>query len=301
MSSKKKEALPLQLAISDPYTGVAFKVEITDEKTKMWFWGKKLGEKIEGDAFGFPGWVFEITGGTDDAGFPHVPFIEGPQWQRVLLSGPPGYWPRKYRVPKKTGGYRIINLKNVKKKKGVRGNTLCERTRQVNLKIVERKGRPLKDLPEEAILSDPVGREIVTKLGKAMCKWGLDKLVVEQEGSKSPLRELLGLSDEVIDKLYKKVGILFLKEAPRELIFELRSRGRKHAPPLARHIAATFWELYQKIQKGEIDASNADAVVNFVVSKLKEGLDKVKAGKIKELSRVPFKIVLKAEGGEAGS
>jgi len=295
LRKKKKEAPPLQLVISDPYTGIAFKHEIADEKIKQIFWGKRLGEKIEGDMFGFPNYVFEIAGASDDAGFPHVPFVEGPGFHRIILSGPPGYRPRKYYVQKKDGGWRTINLKNVRKKKGVRGNELSERTRQVNLVIVERKGKPLKDLPDDAIIADKVGKEIVTKLGKTILKWGLEKLQIKSGDATQKMGEVLGLSDDILNALYEKVGILFLKNADKQIIFDLRSRGKKHAPPLARHIAATIYELHQKLQKGELKPDQKDQIIQFVVDSLKEGLEKVKAGRIKELKRVPFTIKIEAQ------
>ena len=62
--------LPFKLVISDPETGKAIQYELDDAKTNSLV-GKQVGEIVEGDALGLPGYKLKITGGSDTSGFPN--------------------------------------------------------------------------------------------------------------------------------------------------------------------------------------------------------------------------------------
>ncbi|MGC8569400.1 MAG: 30S ribosomal protein S6e [Nitrososphaeria archaeon] len=111
----------LQLVLSDPKTRTAKKIEIKGNLSSVLI-GRKIGEIIDGSVLGLGNVKFKITGATDRSGIPHIPYIEGPVKKYVLLSGPPGFRPRR---------------KGERKRKLVRGNTIADDTYQVNAVIVE--------------------------------------------------------------------------------------------------------------------------------------------------------------------
>ena len=271
MSSKKPH--PIQLVINDASTflgtGITTKFDIKEEARKTILYGKKIGEEIDGSLLGFPGYKFQIRGGSDIAGFPHIKGIPGPALKNIFRSGPPGYRPRKYRIEKKTGGYKIINLKGVKIKKTVRGEELSERTRQVNLIILERSGKAIEEMTEEEILSDKILAEIAYKLGKTIMKWGVAAPEIIENGNPTPLGEKLkevGLGDEVLDTLYRKLGIRLLKlgENRKKTIEPLRKVSKRKPHPLGRYIAWVMYNLYQQLKNGEKSTSEPEKLAEEI-------------------------------------
>jgi small subunit ribosomal protein S6e len=124
------EQLPFKLVISNPETGKAIQYELDDAKTN-YLVGKKVGEIVEGDALGLPGYKLKITGGSDSAGFPIRPDVHGSGRKRVLIHGPPGF------KPKKAGEGR---------RKTVRGKELSAAISQVNVRVEEKGTKPLEEL-----------------------------------------------------------------------------------------------------------------------------------------------------------
>ncbi|MEZ0393936.1 MAG: 30S ribosomal protein S6e [Desulfurococcaceae archaeon] len=82
--------------------------------------GLKIGDVIGGELVGLKGVKLRITGGSDISGFPMLPSVAGMVKKAVILSGPPGFWPKK-------GGER--------RKKMVRGNVVPPDVAQVNVVI----------------------------------------------------------------------------------------------------------------------------------------------------------------------
>ena len=68
--------MPFKLVISDPETAKAIQYELDDAKTNVLV-GKAVGEIVEGDALGLPGYKLKITGGSDRSGFPIRPDVHG--------------------------------------------------------------------------------------------------------------------------------------------------------------------------------------------------------------------------------
>ena len=116
-----------KFVVSDPKTRKAWQIERNAE----FLYGKKIGDKFDGSLIGLPGYVLEITGGTDKDGFPMRPDLEGTARKRLLLSSGPGYIPRK---------------KGVRKRKTVRGNTIAEDIAQINCKVIAYGDKPLEEL-----------------------------------------------------------------------------------------------------------------------------------------------------------
>ncbi len=96
------------------------------------FLGKKVGDKIAGEAIGFTGYEFEITGGSDYAGFPMRKDIPGVGRKRILAVEGIG-------LKKIAKGIRI--------RKTVCGNTIHPKIAQINMKILKAGAAPLP-LPE---------------------------------------------------------------------------------------------------------------------------------------------------------
>ncbi|RLG52397.1 MAG: 30S ribosomal protein S6e [Thermoproteota archaeon] len=123
------------LDISDPKTGKAYHLELAeDDPRRNALLRLRIGDRVAGEALGLRGYVLEITGGSDLAGFPMRPDIPGPGRKRILTSRGPGYRPRR---------------KGERRRVTVRGNEISEDIAQVNLKIVEYGEKPLEDLLEK--------------------------------------------------------------------------------------------------------------------------------------------------------
>lgn len=90
--------------------------------------GKKLGDAIKGETIGHAGYEFIITGGSDNCGFPMRKDVEGPGRKRILAVQGTGL--------KKKG-------RGIRQRKTVCGNTINEKTAQINLKITTEGKEPL--------------------------------------------------------------------------------------------------------------------------------------------------------------
>ncbi len=96
------------------------------------FLGKKVGEMITGEVLGFTGYEFEITGGSDYAGFPMRKDIPGVGRKRILAVEGIG-------LKKIAKGLRV--------RKTVCGNTIHPKISQINLRILKAGSAPLP-MPE---------------------------------------------------------------------------------------------------------------------------------------------------------
>ncbi len=119
MSSE--EEYPHKVNVSDPRTGKTVPVPLKPEQFRP-FVGLRIGDVIDGSVVGMPGYKLRITGGTDKDGFPMRPDVHGGVKTRVLLSGPPGFRPRR---------------RGERRRKTVRGNVITEDIAQVNAVIIE--------------------------------------------------------------------------------------------------------------------------------------------------------------------
>ncbi|MGQ4890928.1 MAG: S6e family ribosomal protein [Candidatus Njordarchaeia archaeon] len=283
--------VPIQIVINDKETGVTTKFEFEDLELRKVFHGKKIGETIDGELIGLPGYVFQIRGASDIAGFPHLKGIPGVALKKILKSGPPGYRPRKIKKEKKTGGYRIINLKNVKKKKSVRGEELSEWTRQVNMVIVERKGKKIEELDENAIVNDKLLVEIAEKVGKVTLRPCFNLVKV---GSDKTLGEYLadsGVDEGTFKNLYRKVGITVLKlgDRKKEILKQTRYASRKHIDILSSHIIALAIDYFNKFKKGEVDFNSEEFLSEFS-DKIKDIMEKYLNGELKERAKIKLTL-----------
>ena len=110
--------------------GKSFQKEIDGEI----FYGKKIGDKIEGSVIGLNNYELVITGGSDKQGFPMRKGVHGTARKKLLLSGGPGYRPRR---------------KGVRRRKSIRGEVVSPEIAQLNLKVVKEGDKKFEDILKE--------------------------------------------------------------------------------------------------------------------------------------------------------
>lgn len=111
---------------------------------------KKIGDSISGDLIGLQGYDLLITGGSDYCGIPMRKDVPGIARKKILTvvgtTGVKGF----YGVKK---GGKVITKKikkGIRIRKTVCGNTIHQKTAQVNLKVTKEGSTPLapKEEPE---------------------------------------------------------------------------------------------------------------------------------------------------------
>lgn len=123
----------MKLNIADTKEGKTYNLEVTEEKQGMII-GKKVGDTLNGNDFGYSGYEFRITGGSDKQGFPMRPKLPGAERRKMLLSGGQGFSPKR---------------KGERAKKSVRGNTISNEIIQVNCTITKHGSKPLVEEKKE--------------------------------------------------------------------------------------------------------------------------------------------------------
>ena len=114
--------------------GKCLQREVKEPESNV-FIGKHISEIVKGDFFGFSGYEFEITGGSDDAGFPMRKDVQGSVRKKILAVQGVG-------IHKKNKGQ--------KQRKTVFGNTISSKIVQINLKVVKEGTEPLPIPVKEA-------------------------------------------------------------------------------------------------------------------------------------------------------
>lgn len=107
-------------------SGKTFQKELSAEESEA-LYGKVLGEELNSELLGFSGAKLLITGGSDASGFPMRKDLIGTNKKKILITKGTGF---KGKLRKKRfGGLRI--------KKMVAGNTVFEKTNQLNIKTIK--------------------------------------------------------------------------------------------------------------------------------------------------------------------
>ena len=101
------------------------------------FMRKRIGETISGDACGYPGYEFLITGGSDNAGFPLRKGILKDR-KRIMANVGVGVSGKTRTKTKQKGLLR---------RKTVSGEMINTITRQINLKVTKAGPNPLSGAP----------------------------------------------------------------------------------------------------------------------------------------------------------
>lgn len=113
--------------------GTSFQRELSQEQS-ITLLGKRIGDPLPGEMVGLAGYEFSITGGSDHCGFPMRRDVQGPARRRILAVSGVGL--------KKQG-------KGLRLRKTVAGNTIHDKTAQVNVKILKVGPEPLAKPSEE--------------------------------------------------------------------------------------------------------------------------------------------------------
>lgn len=133
---------------------MAFKINLSDKTGKTYnleaeatgLIDKKLGDTINGSeiAENLEGIEFEITGASDKTGVPSFKNVEGFRRKRVLLT----YGPGMHKRPKREGKKKQSNPtpKGLRLRKLVRGSTISEEMKQINLKVVKAGKKTLTEI-----------------------------------------------------------------------------------------------------------------------------------------------------------
>jgi small subunit ribosomal protein S6e len=93
--------------------------------------GKKVGDDIEGDLIGIPGYILTIRGGSDNSGFPMRFDVQGMGKKKIFIGSGPGV--RRVR-------------KGEKRRKTVRGNVISEDISQLNLVVKQAGPQKLSEI-----------------------------------------------------------------------------------------------------------------------------------------------------------
>jgi small subunit ribosomal protein S6e len=121
----------MQVVISDPKSGRAYKLEGKDTEVRALLIGKQIGTVVDADMLGMGGYALEITGGSDKDGMPMRKDVSGAARKRILITSPPGYRPKE---------------KGKRRRKSVRGNEISTELSQINVKIKEYGAKPIEEL-----------------------------------------------------------------------------------------------------------------------------------------------------------
>ena len=123
-----------KIVIADKKTGKSYQKETGEENAEQLI-GLKIGNTFSGETIDMPGYEFTITGGSDYAGFPMRSDVEGIARKRIFTTN--------------SIGVRIKGA-GQKKRKLVAGNTVYERTAQINASVTTYGTEPLEPKEESA-------------------------------------------------------------------------------------------------------------------------------------------------------
>ena len=125
----------LKLTLCNPKTGKCHQRVLSGDEVKR-LYGMKIGDVVRGELLDLSGYEFQITGGSDSAGFPMRADLPGIARRRIYaVSGV---------------GLRRLG-KGVKQRKTVAGNTVYAKTAQLNLKVLKEGRQPLAQEAEAKV------------------------------------------------------------------------------------------------------------------------------------------------------
>ncbi len=125
--------MEIKVNVGDPKTKRTITLTMSADNAKS-IYGKRLGDKIRGELVEKAGYEFEITGGSDNAGFPMRKDVVGTGRRKILVTNSTGQ-----RQTKK--GTRV--------RKTVAGNTVSDFTSQLNVKVSKHGAAPLVEAKAE--------------------------------------------------------------------------------------------------------------------------------------------------------
>lgn len=123
-----------KIVIGDTKSGKCYQREVKDDSADKLL-GMKIGDKVVGESIDMPGYEFEITGGSDSCGFPMRKDNPGSMRRRIFAFKGVGITNKKRLPNQKKKGTRT--MEGMRRKKSVAGNTIFEKTAQINLKVLK--------------------------------------------------------------------------------------------------------------------------------------------------------------------
>lgn len=117
-------------AVIGTTTGESYQIEL-DEQQANAVTGKQIGDEVEGSLFGLDGYTLEITGGSDQEGFPMRESLSGTGRRSILVTN-------------ETGGNNLRD--GERERTTVRGNTVSNQIEQLNLTVAEQGDETVEDL-----------------------------------------------------------------------------------------------------------------------------------------------------------
>jgi small subunit ribosomal protein S6e len=113
--------------------GQTHSFNIADDQ-KQPLMGLKLGDEFDGSVVGLDGYTLEITGGSDQDGFPMKKQVQGTGRRKMLV----------------TGGTGVRDLdEGERSRKSLRGNTVADDIVQLNCRVVEQGSESVEELLSE--------------------------------------------------------------------------------------------------------------------------------------------------------
>lgn len=138
-----------KLVIGDSKSGKSYQKEVGEENSEQLI-GLKIGDTFPGESVDMAGYEFTITGGSDYAGFPMRRDVEGNARKRIFTT--------------RSIGVKITGH-GQKKRKLVAGNTVHERTAQINVTVAKYGKEPLEP-KQETERTESSGEEGATEQAK---------------------------------------------------------------------------------------------------------------------------------------
>jgi len=120
----------MRIVISETTSGKSYQTEIDKDKEPN-IVGKKIGDELDGNLVGAAGYTLQLTGGSDDSGFPMRSDVYGAVKKSILTTDGIGFHA-------KNSGER--------KRVYVRGDTYSSEIVQVNAKVLKAGASPLAEL-----------------------------------------------------------------------------------------------------------------------------------------------------------
>jgi small subunit ribosomal protein S6e len=145
----------IKLAIGSKEEKKVFKHVVSGADAEKLF-GKKIGENFRGEIIGLNGYELQVTGGSDNSGFPMRKDVGGQARKRIIITRGVGF---------KT------EVKGQRKRVSIRGNTISGEISQINCKVVKAgKDKIVKLLGLEAKEEAPKAEGEATEAPKEEAK-----------------------------------------------------------------------------------------------------------------------------------
>jgi small subunit ribosomal protein S6e len=241
-----------KLVLSDPKTGKSIQREAKENVARSLI-GKKIKDTIKGELIDLPGYEFVITGGSDNAGFPMRSDISGSMRKRITAVKGIGVTNKLRKPNPKKKGWR--RMKGMRLKKTVAGDTVHDKTAQINMKVTKHGRDPIfGDAKESAKPETKAAPKEKKEAPKAAEKPAEEKKTVKKEAPAAPAKETKAAEKPAEEK-----------KAPK------KAKAEKPASPSKEEtLVKEAEEIDEKVKKDEEDVAKDDAEIAEAEEELKK-------------------------------